>query len=339
MVIIMRGNYKLKKKIKKNKFQKGGIYNLYASDSFSSSKENIKTYSHDESIEISKKFVDKENGVMQLLIDNLYKIFISNKSNNIKYKKIKKIVSKNNTLLSYFNDNEITITSWIKGPPLLNVGKNYSIENEESYSLCLCTFNIIFDNENIKYSIHQNGVIVSLHAIARFIERYGSKIKDSVIRDELFKLIPYVIISNKYSYTKKENISKTPFISENGIWLGSTIFSKDISQNYNIPVSFIRTFISKDIMSKDQLIFLNNNIIKDYSSNNKSICLFLKTMNSNNVNNYDSFMEVMDYSKFIFTSDDKFIERVSPNKKSLNNELYISQKYKMQFIKPVLPRA
>ena len=335
----MRGNYKLKKKIKKNKFQKGGIYNLYASDSFPASKENIKKYSHDESIEISKKFVDKENGVMQLLIDNLYQIFISNKSNNIKYKKIKKIVSKNNTLLSYFNDNEITITSWIKGPPLLNVGENYNIENEESYSLCLCTLNIIFDNESIKYSIHQNGVVVSLHAIARFIERYDSKIKDSIIRDELFKLIPYIIISNKYYYLKKENISKTPYISDNGVWLGSTIFSKDISQNYNIPVSFIRTFISKDIMSKDQLIFFNNNIIKDYSLDDKNITVFLKTMNSNNINNYDSFMEVIDYSKFIFMSDDKFIERVSPNKINLNNELDLSQKYKVQFIKPVLPRA
>lgn len=333
----MRGNYKLKKKIKKQNLQKGGIYNLYATDAVLTSKENYKKYSHDESIEISKKFVDKENGVMSLIIDNIYKIFLSSKSIDIKYKKIKKIIEKHSSLLISFDENEITITSWVKGPPMLYVGENYDIKHEESYSLCLCTFNIIFSENNIYHSIHQNGVVVSLHAIARFIERYDGKIKDSIIRNELFNLIPYVILSNKYVQIKQENVAKTPFVSNNGIWLGTTIMSKDMCQNYNFPVSFIRTFISKSIMSKDQLLFLSNNLIKDNFTNNKNIFQFLKNMNTKDIYDFDNILNIVDYSKFIFTSDDKFIERVFPDPKLFKNKNDLNIKYKLQFIKPRIP--
>lgn len=333
----MRGNYKLKKKIKKQNLQKGGIYNLYATDAILTSKENYKRYSHDESIEISKNFVDKENGVMLLIIDNIYKIFISNKSIDVKYKKIKKIIDKHNSLLTSFEDNQITITSWVKGPPMLYVGSNYDINHEESYSLSLCTFNICFNENNICYSIHQNGIVVSLHAIARFIERYEGKIKDSIIRNELFSLIPYAIISNKYVQIEQNNVTKTPFISNNGAWLGTTVLSRDTFQKYNIPVSFIRTFISKSIMSKDQLLFLSNNLIKENLIYNKNIFTFLKNMDTKNINDFDYMLDIMNYSKFIFTSDDKFIERVSPDIELFKEKNDINIKYKLQFIKPKIP--
>lgn len=333
----MRGNYKLKKKIKKQKFQKGGIYNLYATDFESASKDMSKKYSHDESIEISKNFVDKENGVMLLIIDNIYKIFVSSKSIDVKYKKIKKIIDKHNSLLSSFDDNQITITSWVKGPPMLYVGNNYDINHEESYSISLCTFNICFNESNIYHSIHQNGIVVSLHAIARFIERYEGKIKDSIIRNELFSLIPYAIVSNKYVQSEQSNVTKTPFISNNGVWLGTTILSKDTFQKYNIPVSFIRTFISKNIMSKDQLLFLSNNLIKENFMYNKKIFTFLKNMNTININDFDYMLDIMNYSKFIFTSDDKFIERVSPDIKLFKEKNDMNIKYKSQFIKPKIP--
>ena len=295
----------------KKKYQSGGVRAL-SSYSSKSSGATPKVF-----IGLAKKYMRNQdlysintlNDVRRYLNsddENRHAVF--HKAKN--YLKNRKAISK-----LKINKNTVYFSYWVKGPPMLVLTDNesdFKISEEET-SIILKTVQLSL-NKYGEFSIKEKetGIVVSIHAVARIIQRLGYNACHTQIKEELDHLIMW------YSHIYYASIEgETPFmdgvsvVSENGVFSGTYVLLRNSASNLFQPIYFVRTFLSEGIMTEEQKYVFNyiknseimkgqekyiDNIQEGFDVDSETILRDLKTL-----------FELKKY----FYSKDKLIERFS----------------------------
>lgn len=298
-------------------------------------------------IGLSKQYLRKQNESVEDLMDYIKNILIEHNKEE-SYLLIKDLLKNNNRVSRYsIKENRIFLSAWVQGPPTYDlyqknefqqeksfdtiedleeddsvVLETYNIDIEEKASLSLLTLDLDFSSENITYSLHHNGIVISIHAIARLIQRMGYQSQHIDIKKEIDQIIPWAsiktsLVANGLPYMRQ---LLTP--SENGVWCGSLCIIPDRARENSLsPVYFVKTFLSKGLMTDNQLERLKDLCQCDDILTPElylEVDVFLETLKppSENVA-LPGLIKILD-AKDDFYSKDKLIDRVEETLNTLN---------------------
>lgn len=293
-------------KINKKAKQKGGLAAFDHSRRFPTNK-TPKIY-----IGLSKQYLRLQNQYVESTIEEVVELaktdeFIKNISAHVKQKMCVTSLSE--------TEDRISFSAWVQGPPSFSLfNEDYNLDTEEKTALSLLTMTVKSNDGKPEYAIYHNGVVISIHAIARLIQRMGYESEHISIKKEIDQIIPWATIKSSLMDNGIKYMKQLVSPSNHGMWFGSMALIPDRKREMKpSAVYFVRTFVSESILEENQVERLNTMRdlgITDDEDLKNSINEYLVTKKTpDDEVAISGLIQVME-AKDDFYSEDKFMERV-----------------------------
>ena len=293
-------------KINKKAKQKGGLAAFDYSRRFPSNK-TPKIY-----IGLSKQYLRLQNEYVEDTIKDV--VEISNKKDFIE--NITSYLSHRKCISFWFQEEgRVSFSAWVQGPPSYSLySDNYDIDNEEKTALSLVTMTIEDRDGQAYYEIHHNGVVISIHGIARLIQRMGYESEHLSIKREIDQIIPWATLKSSLIANGLKHMKQLLTPSNHGMWFGSLALVPDRNREGKPSfVYFVRTFVSEGILEDNQIERLET-IREEDTTQGEVINQATREFLIRGITPVDevalpSLIQIME-AKDDFFSEDKFIDRV-----------------------------
>lgn len=151
---------------------------------------------------------------------------------------------------------EVSAAYWLKGPPPYELpSADIDLEEQEESCMTLWVVGLGVSRRGIGLLRHCTGIMVSLHAMARMIQRLGTDQGDDhrLLRQQLEPLITWSSLYSAMPIGGKEAVGQMVVPSDSGAWLGTSCLAKDKEREGRAaPAFFIRTFLGDRILHDNQ---------------------------------------------------------------------------------------